>query len=117
MFLIGFFSGILVAALVLIAMAGFFLRNPQMVLTHAVDLGAKRLVQKTMESAPREYIGQKQDEIAVSAQKFAKAFSENRISPADMQMLSAKFLGMLADQKITQQEIDEMLRMINQFAQ
>ncbi len=117
LFAVGFFSGVLVSALVLILLAGYLLRHPQTVLVKAADFGVKKVIEKTVESAPREYIGQKQDEIAVTAQKFAKAFSESRISPADMQMLSAKMLGMFADQKITQEEIDETLRLMNRFAQ
>jgi len=117
MFAVGFFSGVLVSALVLILLVGYLWRHPQAVLVKAADFGVKKVIEKTVESAPREYIGQKQDEIAVTAQKFAKAFSESRISPGDMQMLSAKMLGILADQKITQGEIDEMLRSMNQFAQ
>jgi hypothetical protein len=115
MFMVGFMSGVLVAAAVLAVTAGYVIKHPQAVLNKAVNLGAKQIVQRTLETAPKEYIGQKQDEIASSAQKFSKAFSENRISPADVQLLSAHLFGMLADQKITREEIDSMLKLVNGF--
>lgn len=116
MFFVGFFSGILIAALVLFFLAGYFLKHPQAIIVKAANLGVNRVIEKTVESTPREYIGLKQDEIAGTAQNFAKAFSENRIAPADMQMLGAMMMGILADQKITEKEIDDMLRSMNQFA-
>jgi hypothetical protein len=117
MFIVGFFSGLLGAALVLVLLAGYVLKHPQAILIKAGDFGIKHVVEKTVESAPKAYIGEKQDEIASTAQKMAKAFSENRISPADMQMLAARFMGMMADQNITKEEIDEVLRLMNQFTQ
>jgi hypothetical protein len=117
MFFVGFFSGLLAAALVLAALAGYVFKHPQAVLVKAGNLGIKRVVEKTVNSAPKAYIGEKQDEIAVTARKFAKAFSENKLSPADVQLLAANFMGMMADQKITKEEIDSMLGMMNQFTQ
>ena len=75
-----------------------------------------KLIQKTAESAPREYIGSKQDEIAVTAQAFAKAYSEQKVTPEDVQAIGVKVLSVLADQKITQQEIDEVFRMMQRYA-
>jgi hypothetical protein len=117
LFFIGFFAGLLVAAGLVIAAAGYVMKNPEVVLVKAADFGIKRVVEKTVESAPKEYIGQKQDEIAATAQGFARAFSENRISPADMQMITARMIALMADQRITEDEIDGMLRLMNQFAQ
>ena len=116
MFFMGFFSGLLVAAALLVVSAGYVFKHPQIVLTKAGDFGVGRVFEKTMESAPKEYIGKKQDEIAVTAQQFAKAFSENRISPADMQLITARLVSVMADQQITQDEVDETLRMMNRFA-
>ncbi|HEX9934864.1 MAG TPA: hypothetical protein VGB38_06670 [bacterium] len=116
MFFIGFFSGLLAAAVLLVVSAGYVFKHPQIVLTKAGDFGIRRVFEKTVESAPREYIGQKQDEIAVTAQKFAKAFSESRISPADMQLITVRLVSVMADQKITPDEVDETLRMMNRFA-
>ncbi len=117
LFFVGFFSGVLAAALVLAVLAGYAFRHPQAVLIKAGHIGMKRVVEKAVDSAPKEYIGEKQVEIAATAQKFAQAFSENKLAPADVQLLAANFMGMMADQQITKDEIDSMLAMMNQFTQ
>jgi hypothetical protein len=116
MFFIGFFCGILVLAAVGLIGARYLLKNPQLVMGKVATVSVGRLIQKTAESAPREYIGSKQDEIAVTAQAFAKAYSEQKVTAEDVQAIGVKVLSVLADQKITQQEIDEVLRMMQRYA-
>ncbi len=116
MFFIGFFCGILIAAAAALMGAKYLINNPQVVLGRVASAGMGRLIQKTAESAPREYIGRKQDEIAVTAQAFARAYSEQKITPEDVQAIGVKVMTVLADQKINQQEIDEVLRMMQRYA-
>jgi hypothetical protein len=116
MFFIGLFCGILLAAAAGLMGAKYLINNPQIVLGRVASAGMGRLIQKTAESAPREYIGRKQDEIAVTAQAFAKAYSEQKITPEDVQAIGVKVMSVLADQKINQQEIDEVLRMMQRYA-
>ena len=116
MFFIGFFAGILVVAAAAIVLANYVLKNPQLVMGKVATVSMGKLIQKTAATAPREYIGQKQDEIAVTAQAFAKAYSEQKVTPEDVQAIGVKVLSVLADQKITQQEIDEVLRMMQRYA-
>jgi len=116
-FLIGFLVGLLVSAFIVIGLAGYIIRYPQKVFVKAVDLGMNRVVEKTVQSIPKDYISERQEDIAASAQRFTRAFSKNRISPADMRFLSSKFFTVVADQKITSDEIDEFLRLIDRFSQ
>jgi hypothetical protein len=116
MFFIGFFCGILLAAAAGLMGAKYLINNPQIVMTKVASAGMGRLIQKTAESAPREYIGRKQDEIAVTAQAFAKAYSEQKVTPEDVQAIGVKVMSVLADQKINQNEIDDVLRMMQRYA-
>jgi len=116
-FFIGFFLGALVTVLVLVGLAGYVIRHPNVVMNKAMDIGINRVVNKTIQSAPQEYIGQRQDDIANTAQKLAQAYSQNRISPAEMDGLARKMFAVMADQQITQKEIDDLLKTMNRLAQ
>jgi len=115
-FLIGFLTGILFCALVVIGLAGYALRHPQLVMTKVAYPRVGRIIEKTVATAPKQYIGEKEDDIAVTAQAFARAYSESRISSDDVQVLGSKVFAMMADQRITPQEIDEMLRTMKAYA-
>ena len=115
-FFIGFFVGMLASAIVVIVLAGYFLKHPRIIIDKAADLAVERVVEKTVETVPKDYIGRQQEEIADSARRFADAFSQNRITPAQMNILAKKILAVIADQNITQTEIDEILRMMNKYA-
>jgi hypothetical protein len=116
MFFIGLFCGILLAAAAGLMGAKYLINNPQIVMTKVASAGIGKMIQRTAESAPREYIGQKQDEIAVTAQAFAKAYSEQKVTPEDIQAIGIKVMSVLADQKISQNEIDDVLRMMQRYA-
>jgi hypothetical protein len=116
MFFVGLFCGILLAAAAGLMGAKYLINNPQIVIGRVALAGMGKLIQKTAASAPREYIGRKQDEIAVTAQAFAKAYSEQKVTPEDVQAIGVKVMSVLADQKISQQEIDEVLRMMQRYA-
>jgi len=116
-FFIGFFLGALITVLIGIGLAGYLIRHPQVVMNKAVDMGLNRVVNKTIQTVPQTYIGQRQNDIATTAQKLAQAYSENRISPAEMDGLARKVFTAMADQQITKQEIDDLLKIMNQLAQ
>ena len=116
-FFIGFFLGALVTVLVLVGLAGYVIRHPKVMMDKAMDIGLTSVVNKTIQSAPQEYIGQRQDDIANTAQKLAQAYSRNRISSAEMDGLARKIFAVMADQKITQTEIDDLLKTMNRLAQ
>jgi hypothetical protein len=115
-FFIGFLVGILVSAAIVLVLAGYFIKHPKSIIDKAADVAVERVVEKTVQSVPKDYIGRQQEEIANTARRFADAFSQNRITPAQMNMLAKKMLAVIADQKITQNEIDEILRLMNRYA-
>ena len=114
-FFIGFLLGILASAVVVIVLAGYLLKHPRIIIDKAADLAVDRVVEKTVQTVPKDYIASQQEEIADTARRFADAFSQNRITPAQMNILAKKMLAVIADQKITQIEIDEILRMMNSY--
>jgi hypothetical protein len=116
MFAIGFLLGILLTLLILAGITGYFMKHPQQVLVKVADYGIQQTVKKTAGSMPRDYIGARQDDIAKSAQQFAQAFSENKITQHEMGLIGRQFFLVMADQKITPDEIDRLLRMIDQYA-
>jgi len=117
MFVAGFFVGMLVSILVMAGFVQFVLRHPNRVLVKAVDMGMNRVVEKTVNSIPRNYIGQRQEDIARSARTLASAYSEDKITPAEMNLLAKQMFSAIADQQLTMEEIDQMLQMINRFSQ
>jgi hypothetical protein len=116
MFFVGFFTGILLLALAGIFAAGYTLRHPQAVMAKVGYPQMGKMIEKTVSTAPKEYIGRKGDDIAVTAQAFARAYSENRISSDDVQLLGARIFAVMADQQITPAEIDEILRTMRAYA-
>ena len=72
-FTAGFVTGVLISMLAAAGFVQYILRHPKKVLVKAVDMGMDRVVQKTVQSIPRNYIGQRQDDIARSAQHLASA--------------------------------------------
>jgi hypothetical protein len=115
MFAIGFSSGVLFALLVAAGVAGYAMKHPQQVLVKVADYGVRQTIQKTAQSMPKDYIGQRQEDIARSAQEFARAFSENRFTQHEMGLIGKQFFVVMADQKITPDEIDHLLRTIDQY--
>ena len=115
MFAIGFLLGILFTLLILAGVTGYVMKHPQQVLVKVADYGVRQTIQKTAQSMPRDYIGQRQNDIAKSAQEFAQAFSENRISQQEMALIGRQFFVVMADQRITPDEIDHLLRTIDQY--
>ncbi|MBN1780872.1 hypothetical protein JW948_07095 [bacterium] len=123
-FILGFLFGIVLSVIVALVMIRSVVENPQKVISKAQDLGMGRVVekaveksvQKTVSSIPQEVVAVRQDDINRTVQNLTEAYAENRITPTDMQLIAGRFFGMMADQKITPQEMDDMLRFINQMA-
>ena len=115
-FFIGFFVGILVSALVVVGLAGYLIRHPKTLIEKAADVAVDRIVERAVQSVPKDFIAKRQEAIANSAHRLAQAYSENRITPAEMNLLAKKMFAAVADQKITPGEIDEILQFINRFS-
>ncbi|MBN2029089.1 hypothetical protein JW824_02495 [bacterium] len=116
-FMTGFVVGVVVSGLVVIGLATYVIRHPQEVIVRVVDMGMDRVIERTVQTIPQDYIGQRQAEIAASAEKFAQAFSQNRISSEETKALASTFFQTIADQQITPAEIDRLLQLINRVAE
>ena len=114
-FLVGFLVGMLVSVLIVVGLAGYFIRHPQKIIEKAVDVGMSRVVEQAVQSIPKDYMARRQKDISESVRQLTQAFSEDRISSADIQKLSKKVLTAVADRKVTPEEIDELIGLIDQF--
>lgn len=124
LFFLGLFTGVILCAGAAFFMARYVMQHPQAAAFRAQKLGMDKVVekaveksvQKTVSSIPRDMVAVRQQDINHTVQNLTRAYSENRITPTDMQLIAGKFFGMMADQKITPQEMDAMLTFMNQMA-
>ncbi len=116
-FITGFIVGIVVSVLIAVGLVRYIVQHPQKMIVKAIDMGMDQVVERTVQTMPKDYIGQRQVEISSSAEKFAQAFSQNRISSEEMNSLARAFFQVIADQQITPVEIDHLLDLINQYAE
>jgi hypothetical protein len=116
-FLIGFVSGMLFTVLLVVASVFYLIKNPQKVMNKAFDMGVRRAVVQTLRSIPRDYIHMNKDEMVESVNHFLQAYSEGRLSSQELQDITQKAFAAIADQKITPEEIDEILKTMNQHIQ
>jgi len=109
----GFFIGVLFTVLVMFLFIRYALAHPKTIMVHAGRIGVQQMAARTVESMPKDYLGKKQKEIAASVQNFADALSKNKISETDMRRLAGKMFAIVADQNITDAEMDDMIRSLN----
>ena len=116
-FFIGFFLGMLVCVIIVIAALGYLISNPQPVIIKAVDLGATRIIERTVETIPKEYVVVRQDDINQSVMKVTQAYSEGRLTSSDIQNMGREVFQLVADQEITSEEIDRMIKLIDRVVE
>lgn len=116
LFFIGLFTGVLVSVVACLSIASYLLKNPQKIVGKAVDMGMNRVIVKTMETVPREFVSQRETEITSAAQRFATAFSQNKIPPEKISELARMGFTIMQDQRITTKEIDEVIQAVNRIA-
>jgi tetrahydromethanopterin S-methyltransferase subunit B len=122
-FFFGFFVGIFVSIILAALIARHIVRNPQTVWTKAQEMGMDKVVEsvvensigKTVTSVPQEVIAVKQQDINQTVANLTQAYAENKLTPMDMQLITGKVFGIMTDQKISPQEIDELLRFLNEL--
>ena len=114
--IVGFFIGVLFTVFVMFLFIRYAMAHPKTVLVHAGRIGVQQIAARTVESVPKEYLGRKQDEIAASVQNFADALSKNKISQEQMRMLASKVFTIVADQNISDREMDDLLRTVNRLS-
>ena len=87
------------------------------VIIKAVDLGATRIIEKTVETIPKEYVVVRQDDINQSVMKVTQAYSEGRLTSTDIQDMGREVFQLVADQEITSEEIDRMIKLIDRIVE
>jgi len=112
MFLIGFLTGIIMTVMIVAGITGYFISYPQKILKKAVDLGMDRVIERTIHSIPKEYIEQHQQKITEHFQRFARAYTKDRVSSEDISILGRKIVTVIQEQRITTNEMDEILHLV-----
>jgi len=112
----GFFSGIIVAVIIGLASGLYLLKNPPVAVMKVANAGVSRVIRKVNASMPKAYMAKNQNEISDLLSRFVKAYANGKISPEDMDILTQKAFEASADQKITEQEIRQMLDLIKKYA-
>lgn len=107
--LVGFLLGFFVSVLVFLGLAGYFVRHPQRMLVKAVDLGMGRVVEQTVESVPKDYVVEHQDEIVEEVHRLFQAYSQGRISSDDIRAFTKAIVDAIADKELDPSEIDGLL--------
>jgi hypothetical protein len=123
-----FFFGVVIGIFVSLTLAAFaarhIMRNPQTVWIKLQDTGMDKVVEsvvensigKTVTSVPQEVIAVKQQDINKTVANLTQAYAENKLTPMDMQLITGKVFSIMTDQKISPQEIDELLQFLNELA-
>jgi hypothetical protein len=123
-FLLGLIAGILCSAIAVVLIIRYTIRNPQAIMTKAQDLGMNQVIEKAVEmsvektvtSIPQDLVTVRQDEINQTMQNLTAAYSENRLTPMDIQLIAGKFYGVMSDNKVTPQEIDDIMDYANKMS-
>ena len=115
-FLGGMVTGIFLMVVIFGAGILYLVRNPRLIVEKAVDMGMDRVVTRTLESLPREHIRTRENEIADLAQRVVRAYSQNRISPEDLDTFTQRAFSIVSDQKVTSAEVDEMIALAEKMA-
>lgn len=123
-FFSGLFTGILLCVIAAVALGVYGFNHPEQVIDKAMVLGGGQLIEKkvsetvnrTVETIPKDYVAMKQQDINRSFNKLTTAYSEGKLSDTDMQMITGYFYQMMADQKVTSQEIEKLLKFIDSLS-
>ena len=123
-----FWAGLATGILVSIAVGLIFLlsamRNPRMLLkgaqkfglVQAVEKTAVRAASKTLQTIPKEYVALRQEVIGTTVRKLTDAYSDNKLNDQDISRLTGRFYESIADQNVSPEEIDQILKMVDEVA-
>lgn len=118
----GIFFGGLVTGLVISALAGIlvvsvFAGNPRRMagiadrfgLVQVVEKTVVRTVSRTIHSIPKQQVADRQIRINDSVQKLTSAYAQGKLTIEDVEVLSDRIYQAVADQKVSEKEIDGIL--------
>ncbi len=112
-FFSGFFSGIIFIAIIAAAGGLYLMRNPELIKKQVYHSGG-RIISRSMQSLPKDYLNEKQDEIIDLANQFIRAYSSDKLTSHDMDNISQAVFTAAADQKITPREADQLMALVKE---
>jgi hypothetical protein len=115
-----FVRGLLVgmlSALILFGSAGAYLwANRMQYAASAAEYVAGDFLWTVFRYFPDGYVSNNREKFVNTLDAFTNAVSFGQITKSDFQHLSAKFMASAQDRKLTYQEIDEILQLMNEAA-
>lgn len=120
----GLATGILISvAAGLIVLLGA-MKNPRILLKGAQRFGLEQAVEKTairaasqtLQTIPKEYVALRQEVIGTTVRKLTDAYSNNKLSDNDISKITGRFYESIADQNVSPEEIDQILKMVDEVA-
>jgi len=100
------------------------MKNPRVLLKAAQKYGLEQAVEKTaikaasrtLQTIPKEYVALRQEVIGSTVRKLTDAYSDSKISDQDISRLTGKFYEAIADQNVSPEEIDQILKLVDEVA-
>lgn len=120
-FFAGFFTGLLLVCIIGLVVGIYLMENPQKVIQSAEKMGAKKIVQKQMQKVmvktvntiPKDYVAVHQDEIVQKFQQVTTAYSLGTLTADDIYLLYNDFFMIIGDGEIQPGEIDNIMRKVD----
>ncbi|MGH7491792.1 MAG: hypothetical protein ACREOO_05305 [bacterium] len=115
-FVRGILVGVLSTVLLLGAAGGYFWANRMQYAASAAEYVAGDFLWSVFRYFPDGYVSNNREKFINTLDAFTNAVSFGKITQSDFQRLSATFMASLQDRKLTYQEIDDILRLMNEAA-
>jgi len=115
-FLRGLLLGFVLALVLLSSFAGYFWMNRSQYAASAVDYVAGEMLWKLFRHFPDGYVTRNRDRVVEALDNFTNAASYGRITKKDFRAIADKVMASVKDRKMTYQEIDAILELMNEAA-
>ena len=112
----GLITGMLSTLILLGSAGGYFWVNRMQYAASAAEYVAGDFLWNVFRYFPDGYVSNNKEKFINTLDAFTNAVSFGKITKSDFQQLSATFMASLQDRKLTYQEIDDILRLMNEAA-
>jgi hypothetical protein len=116
-FVRGLLAGMLAMLMILSSVGGYFWVNRMQYAASAAEYVAGDFLWSVFRYFPDGYVSNNREKFVSTLDAFTNAVSFGKITKSDFQQLSASFMASLQDRKLTYQEIDDILRIMNEAAE
>jgi hypothetical protein len=114
-FFLGWLTGMISILLLILAAGLIVMKNPGIVLSGLAGKRVEKVVTRTLQTIPKETIREKHDEIIEAVRHLSYAYADDRLPPTALQDLSSRTFTAVADQQVTAEEIDDLIRSIHRY--